>query len=271
MRAAVDSIKNICAHPALKAELEVAWPGAHFVFSDSGREIPGMMEDYDAGKCEVMALGVTDTTKDAQEMMCERNLVYTSSLIIENPIAFPIRKGLASGFSYWMYQGEKYNGVSIPNSEEEASSASVLERLSCGSVEFSVEEESESNDYEQITPRNMFFPFIFYLAFAFLAIILQLFHQRNTKQGRRGIYGRNSSLTLMSNRKKELKNYRTKKESEDEEQSILEENKQIEKSIESDYSLRLEEVEHDDFCENGTSPARRGTVDTDNSVGLKAL
>lgn len=47
-----------------------------------------MLEDWDLGKCNVLALGIEDTSMDKAflEDICERGLVYTSSVIAEIPI-----------------------------------------------------------------------------------------------------------------------------------------------------------------------------------------
>lgn len=76
----------ICAHPALQADLELAHPKAKFVFNEDGKELYGLVEDYDAGLCKVMAVGKMDSLGDLKlmDLFCERDLVYTESLIIEN-------------------------------------------------------------------------------------------------------------------------------------------------------------------------------------------
>lgn len=47
---------------------------------------PCQLEDYDEGKCQVMAVGRLDTINDLTLMskFCERGLVYTDSLVLEN-------------------------------------------------------------------------------------------------------------------------------------------------------------------------------------------
>ena len=73
----------------------------------------------------MLVIGYEDTSMDMEflEKICDRNLVYTSSIVAEIPVgkkdrvgflfsfcsalpilreAFPIRSSLASGFSYWM-------------------------------------------------------------------------------------------------------------------------------------------------------------------------
>lgn len=81
---AVEKGLSICAHPVLAEDLETAWPSANFVYSKAG--FPGMLDDYDANKCEVMAVGEMDTQGDISLMnkFCERRLLFTESLFIEN-------------------------------------------------------------------------------------------------------------------------------------------------------------------------------------------
>lgn len=46
MQGVVDAGLAICAHPALKTELELKWPNARFVFSNSGKEFYGGEGDW---------------------------------------------------------------------------------------------------------------------------------------------------------------------------------------------------------------------------------
>jgi len=41
MQGVVDSGLAVCAHPGLKMELELKWPSARFIFSDSDKEFYG--------------------------------------------------------------------------------------------------------------------------------------------------------------------------------------------------------------------------------------
>lgn len=78
---------------------QIAWPNANFYFHESGREVLGMIEDYEAGKCEVLAIGWEDNSVDmgVREKLCENNIFFTDSLILETPQAFPINQKLAAG------------------------------------------------------------------------------------------------------------------------------------------------------------------------------
>jgi hypothetical protein len=120
MEGAVASNMIICAHPALRSELQIAWPKANFYFTESGNKYPGVLKDYSSGRCDVLAIGWEDISMDLtfREQICEMNLVFTDSLIIEIPVAFPVRSDLASWFSYWMYQGEKFHDLSISTEKE---------------------------------------------------------------------------------------------------------------------------------------------------------
>mmetsp|Transcript_34735 Transcript_34735/g.56767 ORF Transcript_34735/g.56767 Transcript_34735/m.56767 type:complete len:669 (+) Transcript_34735:46-2052(+) len=198
MAGAIAAGMTICAHPAIKAELEVAWPDAKFYFHEKGREFPGVLEDYDAGRCRVMAIGYEDTSMDKVflDKVCERDLVYTNSPIAEIPIAFPIRSDLASGFSFWMYQGERYHKASIQTAKDE-----YTQEIACN-VYFS-EEDTETSDYDEITVRNFFLPIMFFFAFAVLAVILHIVHLYNVKKGRRSLVGRRSTLDLVTDSPKQ--------------------------------------------------------------------
>ena len=43
---------RVCALPATKEELEVAWPDTNFVWNKVGNSYHGLLEEYDAGKCQ---------------------------------------------------------------------------------------------------------------------------------------------------------------------------------------------------------------------------
>ena len=77
---------SICAYSALRNELQVAWPAARFVFSETASDFSGVFEDYDAGKCTVMAIPHTEMSPNTKLIagLCERDLVFTKSLVIEN-------------------------------------------------------------------------------------------------------------------------------------------------------------------------------------------
>lgn len=77
---------KICAHKVLETELRNAHPTANWVFSESGNEFYGILDDYDAGNCEVIAFGEVDTRNDIDlmNMFCRRNLTFTKSAFLEN-------------------------------------------------------------------------------------------------------------------------------------------------------------------------------------------
>ena len=56
MEEAVSGGVKICAHPAIKTELLQAWPAAKFVFDDSGKDELGLVEQYERGDCDVLAM-----------------------------------------------------------------------------------------------------------------------------------------------------------------------------------------------------------------------
>ena len=149
-----------------------------------------MLNDYDAGKCELLAIGYEDTSSDKSflDRLCERELVYTESVVAEIPMAFPLRQGISSGFSYWMYQGER-SGVTLESSKSEFPVVANCDVHLDTDV-------TEGSETDQITVKNMFLPIIFFVVCAFIAVILQIVHQRNVKQGRKSLVGRRSTFNL---------------------------------------------------------------------------
>ena len=149
-----------------------------------------MLNDYDAGKCELLAIGYEDTSSDKSflDRLCERELVYTESVVAEIPMAFPLRQGISSGFSYWMYQGER-SGVTLESSKSEFPVVANCDVHLDTDV-------TEGSETDQITVKNMFLPIIFFVVCAFIAVILQIVHQRNVKQGNKSLVGRRSTFNL---------------------------------------------------------------------------
>eukprot|EP00581_Thalassiosira_minuscula_P007139 CAMPEP_0183703846 /NCGR_PEP_ID=MMETSP0737-20130205/1421_1 /TAXON_ID=385413 /ORGANISM="Thalassiosira miniscula, Strain CCMP1093" /LENGTH=733 /DNA_ID=CAMNT_0025930645 /DNA_START=80 /DNA_END=2281 /DNA_ORIENTATION=+ len=192
MDSAIENKLTICAHPALEEELKIAWPKAIFKFHQEGREFAGVLDDYIAGDCAVLAIGYEDTSMDKGflDRLCKQDLAFTTSLIAETPIAFPIRKDLASGFSYHMYIGERYHKVSVG-----ASKAEFPQELTCN---IHLTEDVEANDYAEIEVKNFFFPILFFLVFSAMAVILQIVHLRNVKKGNQSLVGRRSTLNLVA-------------------------------------------------------------------------
>ena len=116
-------------------------------------------------------MGKMDSLGDLNlmDMFCEEELMYTESLIIESPVGFPIRADLASGFSYWMFQAEKYHGVSVQSSEDAYWAES--KRQPTRNVLLSEQEEDK-----------FALPIMFFLLCAVIAVILQLYHQWVSKR-----------------------------------------------------------------------------------------
>jgi len=201
MNGAVAAGKIICAHPAVENELQIAWPEANFYFTQSGREFIGMIEDYDLGLCDFLAVGWEDTSMNLKfrEMVCDRNLAVTESLIMEIPVAFPVRSELASGFSYWMMQAQRFHDLSIPI--EKKRYAEESEWLGSCDFQLSTEANESSDDYAEITVGMMFFPLIFFLSCTVLALIMQMLHQYQIKKGRESLVGRAEDLEVTTDKR----------------------------------------------------------------------
>ena len=176
-------------------QLQVAHPNAVFYFHEDGEEVPGMINDYEEGKCEVLAIGWEDNTMDLsiREALCDNDLVFTDSLVIETPTAFPINPDLASGFSYWMYQAEKKHGISITKMNEEYLEQ-VNKATSCP-LKLS-EQDGSGGEYDKITVQNFTLPLILYACAAGIAIVLQIYYTYAKSRGKASLIGRTSQLNL---------------------------------------------------------------------------
>lgn len=177
----------ICAHPAIQHELKMAWPKANLHYVNGSKGFNGMIDDYDLGRCEVLAVGMEDTSMDLPllEKFCERDLVFTNSLFVDIPMAFPIRAKLASDVSYWMFEGERFHDLKLANIKDEYSK----EHGESCNVKISAEGNESSDDYPKITVKMMFFPLSFFLGFALLSVLLQIIHQRRIRDRRQSQMG----------------------------------------------------------------------------------
>jgi len=176
----------------VQVELQLAQPGANFYFHTGGYEFPGVLDDYEAGHCEVLAINNEDTRFSLMflERLCDNHLVYTDSLIAEIPIGFPVRSELVAGLSYWINQGKRYHDTTIEGFQQE-----YVPVPSCN-VDYSGKNE-EASDYDQISVKNMFLPLIVLGVCAFIAILLQIKLQWDFNRGKKSLTGRRSTLDLV--------------------------------------------------------------------------
>lgn len=111
-----------------RLELEVIWEDALFHFHQDDAGFRGLINDYKRGLCDFLAIGYEDTIMDMDfhEEMCVNDLVFTDSVLIEIPIALPIREDISSEFSYWMRRAKYNGGITI-----EAAKAEFAQTPSC--------------------------------------------------------------------------------------------------------------------------------------------
>ena len=141
-----------------------------------------------------MAIGREDTEFDETllERFCRLELVYTDSLVLETPIAFAINPKFASGFSYWIQHGQKFEQVSIEQSKKKYQPS-----LSCN-VELK-DQGQDTEDHPQITVLNMIFPITVFVFCAIIAVIVHSSKRLHPKQFRgRSLYnaGHSSGVAL---------------------------------------------------------------------------
>lgn len=195
----------------------------------------GLIDDWDAGLCDFIAMGESDASANIElmDMFCDRELFFAPNIIIENLVAFPIRSNLASSLSYWIYEAEKYHGITVESMRQEYDEDN--NRFPRCKVSFSAEDTDYvshyimlcrsklsqrdvcsltypfanhlkfwQDDYAQIHPENFFFPVVFFLAGAVIAIIVQLYHQRTLKRGKKSSFGRPSILMRSAKSQRQL-------------------------------------------------------------------
>jgi len=187
---------KICAHPIFEKDLVLLRPNGKFVFSEVENEFHGLLDDYIDGKCEALAIGWEDTSMDPSflDRLCERELVYTDSMFLETPIAFPIRQGLAAGFSHWMLQAKTQHSFVLQTVKDEFTKESA-ETSRCN-VHFSTGD-IETSDYESIDIKHMALPIILFIVCCSLAIIGHLCKHRDRKKGNSSLFAQHSQLELV--------------------------------------------------------------------------
>lgn len=108
---------KICALPATKEELEIAWPDTKFHFGISGAgSYHSLIDEWDNGRCKAIVYGFANL--ELMNMLCKRDLVITKSVALENPVAWPIRPSYSAGLSYWMYEADKKYGLKVESIKE---------------------------------------------------------------------------------------------------------------------------------------------------------
>ena len=155
-----------------------------------------MLKDYDSKKCEALVIGWEDTSTDIDflDMLCKRNLVFTDSVLAEIPMGFPIRPSLSAGFSYWIYYGQKFEDIDIPNLKEKYSPMEALDDSQCV-IQLSELSLESADEYAMITVQNMYFPLVFFAVSALIGIILQIYTFSSKKKT--SLIGRVSQMDLM--------------------------------------------------------------------------
>ncbi|KAL7549280.1 hypothetical protein ACHAWF_013032 [Thalassiosira exigua] len=254
---AVAAEMKICAHPALQSDLELAHPEAKFVFNQEGKELYGLVDDFDNNLCDVMAVGKMDSLGDMKlmDLFCERELVYTDSLIIENPVGFPIRKDLASGFSYWIYQAEKYHGVTVQASEKAYNEENNMKHK-CN-VMLS-DQGGEEDEYAQIRVENLIFPVMFFFGFAVFAVLLEVYHLRATRKAKPDETGKSRRSTLVG-RASTLNLFNSINEGDQRKQKKYDDNDDEEEVYEDKTHPYVDRCNHDRTHRSSVSIAK-GTV-----------
>ena len=62
----------------------------------------------------MLAVGSWSSEMDSAllDELCKNKLVFTESVLVEVPIAFPVKEEFASGISYWIHEANR-NGITI--------------------------------------------------------------------------------------------------------------------------------------------------------------
>jgi len=174
MEQAIGNGLRICAHPAIEVDLKAMWKAAKFVFNHDVAEYEGLFQMYDAGKCDILAIGEeTRYSRKYVQDLCSRDLVFTKGKVIEIPIAFPIRNDYAAGMSHMFYKGEKESGFTLDSILKEYEPVIANCNVDINAIIGDAEQSS------QITIVEMAFPLIVVATCVAIAIIIKLLDRRN--------------------------------------------------------------------------------------------
>ena len=117
MDQAIAEEKIVCVALAVKAELEIRYPGARLRgLSFSGE----FAEDYTANDCDavVWSMPVVQRLPSTARFICDMNLVAVD-IVLEKPWAFPASPELAPSITYWMEQLRAKTGATYVETFEQ--------------------------------------------------------------------------------------------------------------------------------------------------------
>ena len=180
---------KICAPAALKSNLLEAWPNAAWVFVGGGdyfSTAEKMIYNFDNGICEGIVESFDDLLSDPYWMVqfCDRDLVYTDSVVLNIPAAIPACEEYVAGISYWIKVAE-HKGIKFKSFLK-----SYQPQPHCDfSLKSRKEDDSDDDQLKKLTPGNFLFPFLCLAFCGLVATILQLRHHKR-------IHHRHSKLSL---------------------------------------------------------------------------
>lgn len=167
----------ICVHPVFENDIQTIWPGGDYVINTENDDLYlGLLDSFDAGKCKVLVAGIGDIVGSTSYMeeFCARDIVSTGTVVVEKPVALPISRDLAAGFSYYMLEAEKA-GVSFSKFQQTKLPEQVCPLfVSSGS--------DDSDDLLSLTPQNFALPFTVLVGFALLALVVHFFTTKSHKK-----------------------------------------------------------------------------------------
>lgn len=170
MEEAIYTNTPICAHPQLREELSSVWPAATFVMHPDDGTTSGIVANFAAGKCKVVASSMLEIRQDSDYMdaFCQNDLVSTGALVLENPIAFPVNEEYGGGLSYWLFRAEK-QGITLQSFIDAGVPPLVCNlRLSLSDTE---------SDLASLSVENFALPMILCAVCTVLSIGLHFFNQ----------------------------------------------------------------------------------------------
>jgi len=179
---------KICALPWTKDELVRVYPDTRWVFTSAGTSsYDALLNELDAGKCKAIVDGFPNL--DLRNKLCERKLVITRSVVMENSVAWPIRTDYVAGLSYWIYEAEKKHGLKLDSIKKRYEDKA--EQPKCNVLD---EGDAHADEDARISATNLFFPCFVFGAYAIVAICLQICARMKEGHRLQSMVGRSSAI-----------------------------------------------------------------------------
>ena len=165
----------LCAPHALADDLQELYPLADIVYTDT---FEAMVPVFDEGQCDGLIMAITDVENSEllMDMLCERGIASTGSLVLEKPVGFPVCPELAAGMSHWIFEAESQQ-ISFETFRQ---SYKPPQQTSC-SIRPRKYVKNEPDELAQLKPIDFLVPVCGVIICAIIAMGLQAYASRRKR------------------------------------------------------------------------------------------